>query len=247
MLPKLLLIEDEDNLRENIAELLSINGYHVMSALDGQQGLAQAALEPPDLIICDILMPNQNGYEVLEIVRSTPALTNTPFIFLTAKSDRLDLRHGMNLGADDYLTKPVASVDLIKAIESRLRYKKQWIPPEKPSTSYLTTLKVYNDRGSMTLRAEECLYFFTKERRYYVIHPQRTYQLNKSLEDLTAQLDPQQFFRVNRKEIIHRKTIQHFAYWQDGKYCLFLQLGNQTREVILSKARYRVFINWLQS
>lgn len=248
---KLLLIEDEDTLRENIAELLGIKGYQVVSAVDGRQGLSQAKIDPPDLIICDIIMPNLDGYELLEIIRATPALVRIPFIFLTAKAELSDLRQGMNLGADDYLTKPVTSSDLIQAIESRLRHKQQWTVPaaatEKPPVNYLTNIGVHTDQGNMTLHTEECLYFFTKERRYYVVHEKDTYQLNKSLDKLSEQLDPVQFFRVNRREIIHRKTVHHYTYWQDGKYCLFLQHDKKTQEVVLPKARYREFLNWLQS
>lgn len=250
MLQKLLLIEDEDTLRENIAELLSIKGYQVASAVDGRQGLSQALLSPPDLIICDILMPNMDGYELLEVIRATPALVRTPFIFLTAKVEPTDVRQGMNLGADDYLTKPIAIADLVKAIESRLRHKMQWTVPEvaeHQSANYLANIGVHTDQGNMTLRTEECLYFFTKERRYYVVHQKDTYQLNKSLDKLSEELDPAQFFRVNRKEIIHRKTVHHYTYWGDGKYCLFLQHDKKTQEVVLPKARYREFLNWLQS
>ena len=248
---KLLLIEDENTLRENIAELLCIKGYQVASAVDGRQGLSQALLAPPDLIICDILMPNLNGYELLEIVRKTPALVRIPFIFLTAKSETTDIRQGMNQGADDYLTKPTAITDLIKAIESRLLHRKQWMitapgVTENHPANYLATIGVYTDKGNTTLRTEDCLYFFTKERRYYVVHQKDTYQLNKSLDKLSEQLDPVQFFRVNRKEIIHRKTLRHYTYWGDGKYCLFLQHDTKTQEVILPRARYREFLSWLQ-
>ncbi len=249
---KLLLVEDEETLRENMAELLRINGYQVASAADGQQGLTQALLAPPDLIICDVLMPAMNGHELLELIRTTPALVRTPFIFLTAKSETTDFRLGMNLGADDYLTKPIAIADLIKAIESRLRHRKQWmIPapeaPESQPVGYPATIGVYTDRGNLTLRTDECLYFFTKERRYYVVHQKDTYQLNKSLDKLSEQLDPIQFFRVNRQEIIHRKTVHHYTHWRNGKYCLFLQHDKKTQEVVLPKARYREFLSWLQS
>ncbi|MFD2935206.1 response regulator [Spirosoma flavum] len=247
MLTKLLLIEDQASLRENIAEILTLNGYQVVTAEDGRQGISQAVLDPPDLIICDVMMPKLDGYQVLEIVRSTPALVRTPFIFLTAKTDRTDLRHGMDSGADDYLTKPVASRDLIMAIESRLRHKQQWMTVEKLPILYRTNIRGYNDKGSMTLLTEDCLYFFTQKRRYYVLHPLGTFQLSGTIEDLATQLDPVQFFRVNRKEIIHRNTIQRYTYWQEGKYCLFLLIGERTSEVILPRARYRLFLDWLQS
>ncbi len=243
---KLLLIEDQPILRENTAELIRQHGYQVATAGDGRDGIAQAVLTPPDLIICDIMMPNLNGYQVLEIVRATPVLVRTPFIFLTAKADHADLRQGMNLGADDYLTKPFTSRDLLTAIESRLRHKQQWLAQETPPVDYLTSIRGFSVRGSMMLRAEDCFYFFTQCREYHVVHPLGTLRINNTLDELITRLDPSQFFRVNRSEIIHRNTIERYAYWQQGKYCLSLSLGAQAREVILPRARYRAFLDWLQ-
>ncbi|GAB3639835.1 response regulator [Spirosoma arcticum] len=244
---KLLLIEDQATLRENIAELISLHGYQITTAGDGRQGITQALLDPPDLIICDVMMPQLNGYEVLEIVRATPVLVRTPFIFLTAKADRTDLRVGMNLGADDYLTKPFLITDLLAAIEGRLLHKHQWLNSEKPLTSYLTSIQGYNDRGSMMLSTDACFYFFTQNRSYHVLHPLGTFRINKNIEKLVTQLNPLQFFRVNRNAIIHRSTVHCYAYWQDGKYCLTLLAGRQSSEVILPRARYRSFLTWLQS
>lgn len=229
MSSKLLLIEDEDTLRENIAELLILNGYQVSTAKDGQQGLSQAALDPPDLIICDIMMPLLDGYQVLAVIRSTSALVRTPFIFLTAKADNPDFRYGMNLGADDYLTKPVTSRDLILAIESRLKHKQRWMVPVNPAVTYLASLRVHNERGSLLLRVEECLYFFTNNREYFVLHALGSFKINKNLDELMTQLNPLQFFRANRKEIIHRNTIRHYAYWHSGKHCVSLSTDGQNR------------------
>ncbi len=247
MPPKLLLIEDQDALRENVAELLGQMGYVVTTASDGQQGLTQAVRDPPDLIICDILMPELDGYQVLEIVRATPVLVRTPFIFLTAKGSRTEQRHGMNSGADDYLAKPFQISDLTAAIESRLKHKRQWLAQEQPPADYLETIEGYNGRGRMLLRTEECSCFFIQERGYYVLHPLGTFQIDASMEELTNQLNPVQFFRVNRREIVHRTVIRRYSYWQNGKYCLFLSIGEQAREVILPRARYRAFLRWLQS
>lgn len=103
-----------------MAELLTLKGYTVETASDGRDGIAQAMLHRPDLILCDVMMPHVDGYQVLEAIRLNRSLATVPFIFLTAKADRTDFRHGMNLGADDYLTKPFTSSDLLAAIESRL-------------------------------------------------------------------------------------------------------------------------------
>lgn len=121
MVTQLLVIEDERQIRENVAELLSLNGFTVDTAGDGREGILRAMLSRPDLILCDVMMPKMDGYQVLEIIRSNRSLANVPFIFLTAKADITDMRRGMALGADDYLTKPFTSADLLAAIQSRLQ------------------------------------------------------------------------------------------------------------------------------
>lgn len=117
---KILLIEDDRQLRENTAELLELSDYHVFQASDGKKGIESAISSSPDIIICDIMMPNADGYEVIETLSKNPKTKGIPFIFLSAKTDRKDVRKGMELGADDYLTKPFEELELIGAIESRL-------------------------------------------------------------------------------------------------------------------------------
>ncbi len=125
---KILIVEDEAPLRESIVDTLSFEGFDVIEAANGNQGWQMAAAEHPDLIVCDVAMPELNGYELLEKLRQDPATANLPFIFLTARSDRSFMRHGMDLGADDYVTKPFSHDDLLAAIRSRLKrygtYKK---------------------------------------------------------------------------------------------------------------------------
>lgn len=121
---KILVIEDDFDVRENLVELLELSDYEVVWAENGEIGLAKAISELPDLIICDVIMPRMNGYEVLANLRQEPRTYNTPFLFLTAKADKLDIRKGMNLGADDYIPKPYSSKDLIESIETRLAKRK---------------------------------------------------------------------------------------------------------------------------
>ncbi len=116
----ILLIEDNAPIRENTAEILELAGYRVLTAENGKLGVELALIDRPDLIICDIMMPVLDGYGVLHIVNKNPELAGIPFIFLTAKSERTDLRRGMELGADDYLTKPFDDTELLSAVESRL-------------------------------------------------------------------------------------------------------------------------------
>lgn len=117
---KILLIEDDRALRENTAELLELAGYEVRTAANGKAGLESLPQFGPDLIVCDIMMPEMDGYQVLEELASRSATRHIPFIFLSAKTEHREIRKGMDLGADDYLTKPFEENDLISAIESRL-------------------------------------------------------------------------------------------------------------------------------
>jgi CRP-like cAMP-binding protein/ActR/RegA family two-component response regulator len=116
----ILLIEDDAVIRENTAELLELAGYSVHTAENGQLGVAQALATKPDLVVCDIMMPVLDGYGVLQIFNQHAQLAGVPFIFLTAKTERVDLRRGMELGADDYLTKPFDKAELLSAIHGRL-------------------------------------------------------------------------------------------------------------------------------
>lgn len=118
---KILLIEDDEVMRENIAELIALTGYEVEAAANGMLGVEKVSTFKPDLIVCDVMMPELDGYGVLYILSQKPETASIPFIFLTAKSEKEDLRKGMELGADDYLSKPFESTELIKAIESRLK------------------------------------------------------------------------------------------------------------------------------
>ncbi len=120
---KILIIEDSTEIRENTAELLELSGYDVEVAADGIEGVRKAKATLPDLVICDIMMPHLDGFGVLQVFSTQPNLAKIPFIFLTAKTDRSDMRKGMEMGADDYLTKPFQEVELLRAIESRLRKK----------------------------------------------------------------------------------------------------------------------------
>lgn len=117
---KILLIEDNPDMRENTAEILELSNYKVITAENGKIGVRLAQEEKPDLIICDVMMPELDGYGVLHILSKTPATASIPFIFLTAKAEKSDLRKGMNLGADDYLTKPFDDTELLDAVQIRL-------------------------------------------------------------------------------------------------------------------------------
>lgn len=118
---KLLVIDDHEEIRDNIAEILELGGYKVFTAPNGKIGVETALKESPELIICDIMMPELDGYGVLHLLRKNDSTRDTPFIFLTAKTERSDFRKGMEMGADDYITKPFDDIELLNAIEIRLK------------------------------------------------------------------------------------------------------------------------------
>ncbi len=117
----ILVIDDHRDIRENIAEILSLDGYKSLQAEDGRRGVEQAILHKPDLIVCDIMMPELDGYGVLHLLKKNPETQDIPFVFLTAKAERSDFRKGMDMGADDYITKPFDDFELLSAIDTRLK------------------------------------------------------------------------------------------------------------------------------
>lgn len=120
---KVLVIEDNNEIRENIVEILELANYKVIVAKNGKIGVEKAIMYLPDVILCDIMMPELDGYGVLYLLNKNKETTTIPFIFITSKSERLDLRKGMEMGADDYLSKPFGRLELLNAIESRLKKK----------------------------------------------------------------------------------------------------------------------------
>lgn len=118
---RILVIDDNTDIRENTAEILGLAGYEAYTAENGKRGMEMAIKEKPDLIICDIMMPELDGYGVLHLLRKNAETEHIPFIFLTAKAERGDFRKGMEMGADDYITKPFDDLELLKAVEIRLK------------------------------------------------------------------------------------------------------------------------------
>ena len=117
----ILVIEDNKDIRENTAEILDLAGYKTFTAENGKKGVDIAIKEKPIVIVCDIMMPELDGYGVLHLLRKNENTQAIPFIFLTAKTERSDFRKGMEMGADDYITKPFEDIELLNAIEIRLK------------------------------------------------------------------------------------------------------------------------------
>jgi DNA-binding NarL/FixJ family response regulator len=141
---RILVIEDEPEMRRNLLTILKLEKFQPLGAENGRVGLEMVKREKPDLILCDVMMPELDGHDVLEALRKDEGTASIPFIFLTARGEKADLRSGMNLGADDYLTKPVAKADLLRAIAARLRRSEQTAQRDfKPDfSSYEPLLKL---------------------------------------------------------------------------------------------------------
>lgn len=142
----ILLIEDNPDVRENTAEILELAGYKVTTAPNGKEGVEAALASQPDLIICDIMMPVLDGYGVLHLLAKNEPTAGIPFIFLTAKSERSDMRKGMEMGADDYITKPFDDIELLNAVESRLK-KAEMMRKDVPATREGITELLQNIHG----------------------------------------------------------------------------------------------------
>lgn len=165
----ILLIEDNKDMRENTAEILELSKFNVITAKNGKEGVDLAQAHKPDLIICDIMMPVLDGYGVLYLLSKNDETANIPFIFLTAKAERTDFRKGMEMGADDYLTKPFDDIELLNAIESRLKksemLKKEFSKNMAGLNEFISTVKGSEDlkklsetRDVRTYKKKEYIY-----------------------------------------------------------------------------------------
>lgn len=148
----ILIIEDNTDIRESTAEILELAGFTVFQAENGKQGVDLAYQHKPDLILCDIMMPELDGYGVLYLLGKNAETASIPFIFLTAKAERVDFRKGMEMGADDYLTKPFDDIELLNAIESRLEKKRRQEEYYSKSLQSLEKLSAGNGQGAAELK-----------------------------------------------------------------------------------------------
>ncbi|MGP8215434.1 MAG: response regulator [Bacteroidia bacterium] len=139
-----LLIDDSADLRENISELLELASYNVLVSEDGVKGLEMIKQHHPDLVLCDIMMPELDGFGVFKAIQNIPEMVNVPFIYISAKNEFTDLRDGMNLGADDYLIKPFTNSELLNVISSRLKKSEQIKEKFKNESTKLMAL--FNDK-----------------------------------------------------------------------------------------------------
>ena len=210
---KILVIEDDHSLLENISTLLSEENYKVATAENGRDGLKIAADEKPDLIICDIMMPEINGFEVLEILDKEKLLRDIPFIFISAKTERADFRMGMELGADDYIFKPFRAEELLNAVAKRLNKFENIKNFIKEKKELSTKQKKFSLDDNIFLKNIERpkfviisqIKFISAENQYSYLHLNRNekYIIRKSMRDWENNLPEQYFIRIHRSAIVN--------------------------------------------
>ena len=165
----ILVIDDNPDIRDNTAEILELAGYKTMTAENGKQGVDLAMKEKPSVIVCDIMMPELDGYGVLHMLRKNQETQNIPFIFLTAKTERSDFRRGMEMGADDYITKPFDDIELLNAVETRLKkadiLNQSYNPSQQGIAQFIKDVK---DAGLIQKLAEQYnLELYNKKQTIY--------------------------------------------------------------------------------
>ena len=189
---KVLIIEDNDDIRESTAEVLDLAGYETFTAKHGKLGVEMALNHLPDVILCDIMMPELDGYGVLYLLNKNQKTANIPFIFITAKTERADMRRGMEMGADDYLTKPFDDIELFKAIESRFKKKQQSAGFNPASGNSETVMEELRKKGkSKPIANKQIIYIEGDEptHLYYVVKGQvKTYKRFKDGRELSSNL-----------------------------------------------------------
>lgn len=248
---KILIIEDDYSVQSGIVDLLEAKEYSVFTASDGKEGLKIAREILPDLIICDVMMPRLNGFEVIKELNNNPSTSFIPFIFLTAKAEMHDLREGMNLGADDYVTKPYDALVLLKSVEKRLQkaeeLKKYYsLPPNANNQKSGEKRLTNNDRlflehnlnaGFITIAD---IVYLTAETVYSNIY---TVQQNKILMRRTLkkweEMLPDNFLRIHRSTIINLNHILKVEKWFKRSYKVHLM---HTGESFIISQRYSSLI-----
>jgi DNA-binding NarL/FixJ family response regulator len=187
--PRVLIIEDEPQMLRNLATILRAEGFQTLTAAGGREGLEAARKDPPDVILCDLMMPDLDGFGVLNGLRDTPSTRSIPFLFLTARGERDEVRAGMNLGADDYLTKPVRAEDLVAAIRARIKRRGETVPAQSAGREPANAAEL--EAFGLTPREAEVLFWVVKGKanaEIGVILEMSTATVKKHMEHIFAKL-----------------------------------------------------------
>lgn len=241
---KILLVEDNNEIRENTAEILELASYKVNTAANGKEGYESAVKEQPDLIVCDIMMPVLDGYGLLHLITKNENLKSVPFIFLTAKTERGDLRKGMEMGADDYITKPFTDIELLNAIESRLqkaKFQQDRANASQNLDNFINEIK--NENALEKLTDSKMINHYKKKQRIYSEgnYPHglyflnsgkiRTYKINENGKELTIGLfNTGDFFGYNA--LLENGTYKESA--ETMEECDISTVGREDFEILIN-------------
>jgi len=237
---KVLIIEDDNSLNMGLRDLLEANGYSVTTADNGEEGLSLIKRTKPDLIICDILMPTVDGYEVKKELGKKKETSQIPFIFLTAKADLKDLRIGMQLGADDYIVKPFDSIDLLNSI--KLRLKKNMIsknasnPGSSENAADIEKKLTENDYIFITSEGVPKLILVGDIRcitgsgnnSIVIINGSLKFSIRRTLAKWEKLLPGNTFKRIHKSTIINMKFVKNISKWSSGAYLVHMKELDET-------------------
>jgi DNA-binding LytR/AlgR family response regulator len=241
---KILIIEDEQGIRDNLRLLLEAEKFVVEVASNGKEGLEKSLKFLPELIICDIMMPDMDGYQVLQSLSEDSRFRLTPFIFLTAKIEKSDLRKGMNLGADDYIFKPYDASELLSAVRVRLnKYEQIKAVIEEPKSSkreYSLLDKIIFRVGdhSVPVSVNNILYL-TADRQYTNIYSvyNKHFIVKKSLSYWEEVLPKNTFVRVHRSAIVNLNFVDKIEKDLNNHYKI--HLNNSEKVIEVSRGYYK--------
>lgn len=238
---RILVIEDEKNVLEDLKILMEEEGYTVFAESTGKEGISTAREQLPDLIICDIMMREVNGYDVLKAMSKDEKTKSIPFVFLTAKVERQDIRLGMELGADDYLLKPYKADELLNAVEARIKrigsLKAGMVKETKKNIKrYTYDEKIFTKVNSQPqlIRINEIVYI-TAENQYTLVSliNGKSFLIRKSVAYWVKVLPQKEFFRAHRSTIINLEYIVKMGKWTNSSLLVYLQ--NVDKPFIVSK------------
>jgi len=227
----ILFIEDDSALRENLSKILSLNNYYPLLAENGKLGIELANKMAPDLIICDVMLPDIDGYAILQELSKDKDTSFIPFIFLTAKIEMQDLRKGMDLGADDYLLKPLKTKEILNAIKLRLEKKKQLINQKLPEQS--ESNNTLNNEDAILISADEkvqsiklgnivCI-ISAGVYTYLYDNTGKKYLIRKILKEWQEILPEKNFLRIHRNSMINLNHIKMIEKCQNHTYRIFMK------------------------
>lgn len=237
---KILVIEDHETVCQTIKRLLEKAGYEVITAHDGADGLKLALELLPDVIVCDIMMPGLNGYEVLKNLSCKEETSSIPFIFLTARAEMADLRQGMELGADDYLIKPFKANDLLKAIRTRLDKRELIIKGQmgkirnaEAKNPPLTANSVIAAGNPPEIIKVSSIVYISASDGYTYIHTKEGKKtlIRRLMKQWEAILPEEQFIRIHHSAIINLDYMEHIEKWFNNSLRIHLNYEDEPLEV----------------